>query len=47
MVFNPFPPNVYICYRIVKILILKNEDIMEKHSYERRAYESVDNRNIS
>ena len=27
---NPFPPNVYICYRIVKIWILKIEGIMEK-----------------
>ena len=38
---NPFPPDVYICYRIVKILISKN-GIVEKICYERRAYESVD-----
>ena len=25
--------NVYICYRIVKIFILKNKGIMEKISY--------------
>ena len=43
---NPFPPNVYICYRIVKILIKKIRD-HEKISYERRAYESVDDRSLS
>ena len=30
MHINPFPPNVYIYHRIVKILILKKEGIMEK-----------------
>ena len=44
---NPFPPNVYICYRIVKILILKKERIMGKITNERRAYESVDDRSLS
>ena len=44
---NPFPHNVYISYRIVKFLFKKKEGIMKKTSYERRAYESVDNRSLS
>ena len=40
-IFNPFPHNVFICYSIVKILILRKEGIMGKISYERRAYQSV------
>ena len=45
---NPLPPNVYICNRIVKILILiKKEGIIGKSSHERRVYESVDDRSLS
>ena len=42
----PFPPNVYSCYRIVKTLI-KKEGIMEKISYDRRAYESVNDKSLT
>ena len=45
--FNPVPPNVYICYRIVKIWILTKEGILEKNPNERLAYESVDERSLS
>ena len=33
--------------RSAKILILNKEGIIEKSSYERRAYESVDEKNLS
>ena len=33
--------------RIAKILILNKEGIIEKNSYERRAYESVDEKSLS
>ena len=33
--------------RSAKILILNKEGIIEKISYERRAYESVDEKNLS
>ena len=33
--------------RSAKILILNNEGIIEKISYERRAYESVDEKSLS
>ena len=45
--FNPFPPNVYIFYSVVKILVLKQVGISEKNSYERRGYESVDDKSLS
>ena len=43
--FNPNPlsdPLYLVC--MAKISILKKEGIIEKNSYERRAYESVDYR---
>ena len=45
--FNLFPANVFISYCIVNILILEKERIMGKNSYQRRAYESVDDRSLS
>ena len=45
--FNPLLPNVTICSRIVKILFLKREGIIEKYFYERRAYESVGDNSLS
>ena len=44
--FNPLLPNGNICSRIVNISILKKR-IMEKNSYERHGYESVDNESLS
>ena len=39
---NPLLLNGNESYRIGKILFLKEEGIMEKISYDRRVYESVD-----
>ena len=38
-------PQYLVC--MAKISILKEEEIIEKNFYERRAYESVDDRNYS
>ena len=44
---NPLLPIAYKSGRIYKILILKLEGIIKKISYERRDYESVDERSLS
>ena len=45
--FNPFPPSVPIWHRLVKLSILILEGIIKKISYERRDYESVDEKSLS
>ena len=44
---NPFPPSVPIWHRLVKLSILIKEGIIKKISYERRDYESVDEKSLS
>ena len=44
---NPFPPSVPIWHRLSKLLILILEGIIKKISYERRDYESVDEKSLS
>ena len=44
---NPFPPSVPIWHRLAKISILILEGIIKKISYERRDYESVDEKSLS
>ena len=44
---NPLLPIAYKSARIYKILILKLEGIIKKISYERRDYESVDEKSLS
>ena len=44
---NPLLPIAHKSARIVKILILKLEGIIKKISYERRDYESVDEKSLS
>ena len=44
---NPFPPSVPIWYRLAIFFILIKEGIFNKISYERRAYESVDEKSLS
>ena len=44
---NPLVPIAYKSARIDKISILKLEGIIKKISYERRDYESVDEKNLS
>ena len=45
--FNPFPPSVPIWHRLAKLSILILEGIVKKISYERRDYESVDEKSLS
>ena len=45
--FNPFPPRVPIWHRLVKLSILILEGTIKKISYERRDYESVDEKSLS
>ena len=45
--FNPFPLSVQIWHRLVKLSILILEGIIKKISYERRDYESVDEKSLS
>ena len=45
--FNPFPPSVTIWHRLEKLSILILEGIIKKISYERRDYESVDEKSLS
>ena len=47
MLFNPFPPSVPIWHRLVKLSILILEGTIKKISYERRDYESVDEKSLS
>ena len=44
---NPFRPSVPIWYRLAKSSILMEEGIIKKISYERRDYESVDDKILS
>ena len=44
---NPFPPSVPICHRLAKLSILNLEGIIKKISFERRDYESVDEKSLS
>ena len=45
--FNPFPPSVPIWHRSAKLSILILEGSIKKISYERRDYESVDEKSLS
>ena len=45
--FNPFPPSVPIWQRLAKLSISILEGTIRKISYERRDYESVDEKSIS
>ena len=45
--FNPLVPSAHKSVRISKISILKLEGIIKKISYERRDYESVDEKSLS
>ena len=47
MHINPLVPSAHKSVRIDKISILKLEGIIKKISYERRDYESVDEKSIS
>ena len=44
---NPFPPSVPIWHRLAKLSILILEGIIKNISYERRDYESVDEKSRS
>ena len=44
---NPFPPSVPIWQRLAKLSILILEGTIKKNSYERRDYESVDEKSLS
>ena len=44
---NPFPPSMPIWHRLAKLSILILEGIIKKISYERRDYESVDEKSLS
>ena len=46
-VINPFPPSVPIWHRLAKLSILILEGIIKKITYERRDYESVDEKSLS
>ena len=46
-VINPFPPSVPIWQRLAKLSILILEGTIKKISYERRDYESVDEKSLS
>ena len=46
-ILNPLLPSVHKSARFGKILILKLEGIIKKISYERRDYESVDEKSLS
>ena len=45
--FNPLLPSVSCMARLAKILILIYEGINKNNSYERRDYESVDEKSLS
>ena len=44
---NPLLPSAHKSARIAKILILKSEGTIKKISYERRDYESVEEKSLS
>ena len=44
---NPFPPSVPIWHRVTRLSILILEGVFKKISYERRDYESVDEKSLS
>ena len=45
--YNPFPPSVPIWHRLAKFFILILDGIVKKNFYERRDYESVDEKSLS
>ena len=45
--YNPLVPSAHKSVRIAKISNLKLEGIIKKISYERRDYESVDEKSLS
>ena len=45
--YNPLVPSAHKSVRIAKISILKLKGIIKKISYERRDYESVDEKGLS
>ena len=45
--FNPLVPSAHKSARIYKISMLKLEGIIKKISYERRDYESVNEKSLS
>ena len=45
--FYPLLPSVSIWHRLAKLSILILEGIVEKITYERRDYESVDEKSLS
>ena len=47
LLFNPSQPYGNYSYRIIKVLVFKNEGIMEKISNERCVYESVVDKNLA
>ena len=44
---NPFPPSVPIWQRLAKLPMLILEGTIKKISFERRDYESVDEKSLS
>ena len=44
---NPFPPSVPVWHRLAKLSIFILEGIIKKISYERRDYESVNEKSLS
>ena len=44
---NPFPPSMLKWHRLIKHSILILEGIIKKIPYERRDYESVDEKSLS
>ena len=45
--YNPLRPSAHKSAQIAKIFILKLEGNIKKNSYERRDYESVDEKSLS
>ena len=47
MKVNPFPPSVPIWHRLAKLSTIILEGMFKKNPYERRDYESVDEKSLS
>ena len=47
ILFNPLLPSAHESARIAKILIIQLEGTIKKISYERRDYESVDEKSLA